>query len=78
MARRCKFLIVDAVWTGTTAPLPAETVGVAGRRLLGVRAERINFFMYGFYPASERWRVNLFFALRRDRLVCAACSARAA
>ena len=25
--------------------------------------ERINFFIYGFYPANERWRVNVFFVL---------------
>src|SRR6187200_484111 len=25
--------------------------------------DRINFFTYGFYPISERWRVDIFFVL---------------
>ena len=25
--------------------------------------ERLGFFIYGFYPIEERWRVDVFFAL---------------
>jgi general L-amino acid transport system permease protein len=59
-----KFLLIDAVWTGTSRVdcLP-ETVGrEVGACWPFVRA-RFAQFMYGFYPASEQWRVNLTYAL---------------
>ncbi len=39
--------------------------------------ERINFFIYGFYPIEQRWRVDVFFALLALRHRLAACAARA-
>src|SRR4051812_47871118 len=59
-----KFLLIDAVWTGTSrADCLAETVGrEVGACWPFVRAKFAQF-MYGFYPASEHWRVNLTYAL---------------
>jgi general L-amino acid transport system permease protein len=59
-----KFMIVDAVWDGAGRDdcLPSPTQPQVGACWAFVR-ERINFFVYGFYPISERWRVDIFFAL---------------
>jgi len=58
------FLILDAVWTGDDR---AACIASPERPRVGACwafvIERINFFIYGFYPAEERWRVDLFFAL---------------
>ena len=65
-----KFLLIDAVWTGTSRVdcLP-ETVGrEVGACWPFVRA-KFTQFMYGFYPASEQWRVNLTYALGAILLV---------
>jgi general L-amino acid transport system permease protein len=65
-----KFLLIDAVWTGTSrADCLAETVGrEVGACWPFVRAKFAQF-MYGFYPASEHWRVNLTYALGATLLV---------
>jgi general L-amino acid transport system permease protein len=59
-----KFLIVDAVWDGAGREdcLPSPTQPQVGACWAFV-IERINFFVYGFYPIGERWRVDIFFAL---------------
>ena len=59
-----KFVLVDAVWTGTdrTACLP-KSPGGRGRRLLAFHSGQVPQFIYGFYPEPERWRVNLTFVL---------------
>ena len=59
-----KFLIIDAVWDGSSRadcmPRPGHPeVGACWAFVI----DRINFFTYGFYPIDERWRVNVFFAL---------------
>lgn len=59
-----KFLIIDAVWDGSSRvdclPRPEHPeVGACWAFVI----DRINFFTYGFYPVEERWRVNTFFAL---------------
>ncbi len=58
------FLIFDATWTGDDR---AACIVTADRPRAGACwpfvAERINFFIYGFYPVGERWRVDVFFAL---------------
>src|SRR5947207_1841984 len=59
-----KFLLIDAVWTGlgrdACLETPAHpTVGACWAFVW----DRIGFFIYGFYPAEERWRVDVFFAL---------------
>jgi general L-amino acid transport system permease protein len=58
------FLIFDATWVGDDR---AACVVTADRPRVGACwafvVERINFFIYGFYPINERWRVDIFFAL---------------
>ena len=59
-----KFLLIDAVWTGSSRVdcLP-ETVGrEVGACWPFIKAKFVQF-MYGFYPASEQWRVDLTYAL---------------
>jgi general L-amino acid transport system permease protein len=59
-----KFLIIDAVWHGTGR---ADCLVTPERPEIGACwafvIERIGFFTYGFYPAGERWRVDVFFVL---------------
>jgi general L-amino acid transport system permease protein len=58
------FLIFDATWVGEDR---AACVATPDRPRVGACwafvTERINFFIYGFYPVIERWRVDVFFAL---------------
>jgi general L-amino acid transport system permease protein len=59
-----KFLLIDAVWTGTSreaclASGPGHEVGACWPFVKAKFAQ----FVYGFYPEPERWRVNLTFAL---------------
>lgn len=58
------FLIFDATWVGDDR---AACVATPERPRVGACwafvTERINFFIYGFYPIQERWRVDTFFAL---------------
>jgi general L-amino acid transport system permease protein len=58
------FLIFDATWVGSdrTACIATPERPRAGACWAFV-FERINFFVYGFYPAAQRWRVDVFFAL---------------
>ena len=55
-----KFLIVDAVWTGTdrTACLDKNAGFAVGACWPFIRA-KLPQLIYGFYPEAERWRVNL-------------------
>jgi general L-amino acid transport system permease protein len=59
-----KFLIVDAVWSGAdrTACLQENAGHIVGACWPFVQA-KFDQFVYGFYPVTERWRVNLTFAL---------------
>ncbi|QDW38910.1 amino acid ABC transporter permease [Bradyrhizobium sp. KBS0727] len=59
-----KFVLVDAVWTGTdrNACLPKNAGDVVGACWPFVQA-KFSQFIYGFYPEPERWRVNLTFIL---------------
>jgi general L-amino acid transport system permease protein len=59
-----KFLLIDAVWTGTdrTACLPENAGHPVGACWPFITAKFAQF-MYGFYPLSERWRVDLTFVL---------------
>ena len=58
------FLIFDATWSGDDR---AACIATPERPRVGACwafvIERINFFVYGFYPINERWRVDTFFAL---------------
>ena len=65
-----KFLLIDAVWTGTdrTACLaqgPDQTVGACWPFVQA----KFSQFIYGFYPQAERWRVDLTFFLAALLLV---------
>jgi general L-amino acid transport system permease protein len=58
-----RFLLIDAVWTGTdrTSCL-AKDGQVVGACWPFIQAKFLQF-VYGFYPEPERWRVNLTFIL---------------
>jgi general L-amino acid transport system permease protein len=59
-----RFLLVDAVWSGTDrqACLATPEHPQVGACWAFVRVW-INYFIYGFYPLAQRWRVDVFFAL---------------
>jgi general L-amino acid transport system permease protein len=59
-----KFLLIDAVWSGAdrTACL-AENAGHPVGACWPFITAKFGQFMYGFYPVSERWRVDLTFVL---------------
>ena len=65
-----KFLFIDAVWTGSSRVdcLP-ETVGHEVGACWPFVKAKFAQFMYGFYPESEQWRVNLTYALGAILLV---------
>src|ERR1700731_3464153 len=59
-----KFLLIDAVWSGTDRnACLAETVGHPVGACWPYIQAKITQFIYGFYPEAERWRVNLTFLL---------------
>src|SRR5450756_594265 len=59
-----KFLLVDAVWRGADRDAClAEHVGHPVGACWPYIHAKITQFIYGFYPESERWRVNLTFIL---------------
>jgi general L-amino acid transport system permease protein len=59
-----KFLFIDAVWDGASR---ADCVARPDHPEMGACwafiRDKISFLTYGFYPAAERWRVDVFFAL---------------
>jgi general L-amino acid transport system permease protein len=59
-----KFLLIDAAWTGSSRVdcLP-ETVGREVGACWPFIKAKFAQFMYGFYPASEHWRVDATYAL---------------
>src|SRR5436190_18391291 len=59
-----KFLLIDAVWVGSSRSdcLP-ETVGREVGACWPFVAAKFAQFMYGFYPESQHWRVDLTYAL---------------
>jgi general L-amino acid transport system permease protein len=58
-----KFLLLDAVWSGADrqACLASPTRPHPGACWAFVRVW-FSYFVYGFYPVGQRWRVDLFFA----------------
>jgi general L-amino acid transport system permease protein len=59
-----RFLIIDAVWSGTSrTDCLTETLGRPVGACWPFVAAKFRQFMYGFYPESEQWRVNLTYAL---------------
>jgi general L-amino acid transport system permease protein len=57
-----RFFFIDAVWTGTDREACLASPGnpAPGACWAFVRVW-FSYFVYGFYPAGERWRVDLFF-----------------
>jgi len=55
-----RFFLLDAVWSGTDRDACVKSAA-SGACWAFVRAW-FSYFIYGFYPAGERWRVDLFFA----------------
>jgi general L-amino acid transport system permease protein len=59
-----KFLLIDAVWSGADREACLAT---AERPHIGACwpfiRDRLGYFIYGSYPISERWRVDIFFAM---------------
>lgn len=58
-----KFLIFDAVWSGSDREACIAKNGVVPGACWAFVRERISFFIYGFYPIDQRWRVDIFFVL---------------
>ncbi len=59
-----KFLLIDAVWTGAGRDAClAETTGREVGACWPFIAAKFPQFIYGFYPGSERWRVDTTFAM---------------
>jgi general L-amino acid transport system permease protein len=59
-----KFLVIDAVWQGSgREDCLAELLGRPVGACWPFIAARFWQFMYGFYPASEVWRINLTYAV---------------
>jgi general L-amino acid transport system permease protein len=59
-----KFLLVDAVWQGNDRnACLAENVGHTVGACWPFIGAKFTQFIYGFYPETERWRVNLTFIL---------------
>jgi general L-amino acid transport system permease protein len=59
-----RFLILDAVWSGTDRDACREVVQ---HRTIGACWpfvwERLPYFIYGSYPIPQRWRVDVFFVM---------------
>ena len=63
-----KFLVIDAVWTGSSrADCLAEAVGREVGACWPFVAAKFQQFMYGFYPDDQLWRVKLTYALGSSR-----------
>lgn len=59
-----RFYVIDAVWTGTNRDAClAEKAGRPVGACWAYVADRFQYFIYGSYPVSERWRVNIVFAM---------------
>jgi general L-amino acid transport system permease protein len=58
-----KFLLVDAVWRGADRNACLADAGHTIGACWPYVAAKFTQFIYGFYPESERWRVNLTFIL---------------
>ncbi|MCD6070063.1 MAG: amino acid transporter permease, partial [Microvirga sp.] len=53
-----KFLFIDAVWTGTDrAACRADSGGSESGACWAFIWDKINYFIYGSYTISQRWRV---------------------
>ena len=72
-----RFFLIDAVWSGTDrdACLASPAQPQPGACWAFVRVW-FSYFVYGFYPIGQRWRVDLFFlAWRSASSGCCGCRA---
>jgi general L-amino acid transport system permease protein len=59
-----RFLFIDAVWTGADRDAcRTETAGHPVGACWAFVWDKINYFVYGSYPITERWRVDVWFVL---------------
>src|SRR5215470_4454101 len=59
-----RFLLIDAVWHGSDRnACLSENAGHPVGACWPYISAKLDQFIYGFYPAQERWRVNLTFLL---------------
>lgn len=58
-----RFLLTDAVWTGPDREVCLAKDGVLPGACWAFVKDRLGFFIYGFYPVDQRWRVDIFFVL---------------
>lgn len=59
-----RFLVTDAVWHGTSGEAcRPEVAGHPVGACWAFIGAKINYLVYGSYPAAERWRPTLFFGL---------------
>src|SRR5262245_8691962 len=59
-----RFLLVDAVWSGSSrTDCLEETLGRPVGACWPFVFAKFRQFMYGFYPEAEQWRVNLTYAV---------------
>ena len=59
-----KFLLIDAVWQGSDRnACLAENAGRAVGACWPFVAAKLQQFVYGFYPQSQLWRVNIVFLI---------------
>lgn len=59
-----RFYFIDAVWSGTNRDAClADKVGRPVGACWAYVADRFQYFIYGSYPVSQRWRVNIVFLM---------------
>ncbi len=59
-----RFYFIDAVWSGTNRDAClADKVGRPVGACWAYVADRFQYFIYGSYPISQRWRVNIVFLM---------------
>ncbi|MFN3674084.1 MAG: amino acid ABC transporter permease [Bosea sp. (in: a-proteobacteria)] len=59
-----RFYLLDAVWSGTNRDAClAEKIGRPVGACWAYVIDRYQYFTYGSYPVSQRWRVNIVFAM---------------
>jgi general L-amino acid transport system permease protein len=59
-----RFYFIDAVWSGTNRDAClADKVGRPVGACWAYVADRFQYFIYGSYPVTQRWRVNIVFLM---------------
>lgn len=59
-----RFFLLDAVWSGADrAACREDVIGRPVGACWAFVSDRLAYFTYGAYPVSQRWRVDIFFAL---------------